>query len=181
MRNASKSKSKFLSLILRHKPDVIGITLDENGWTSIAQLIDKAHLHGVDITLDELHAIIASDDKQRFAMSSDQKRIRANQGHSLKIDLQLQPSIPPKVLYHGTAARNLASIKEQGILKGKRHHVHLSMDQETAFAVGSRYGKPIIIVVDAQRMINDKFIFYQTANAVWLTEFVPAAYLRFDQ
>ena len=180
MRDVSKSKSKFLSLILRHKPELIGIALDEKGWADIEELIDKAQLHGFEITLDELHAIIASNDKQRFAVSSDQKRIRANQGHSVKVDLQLQPSIPPPVLYHGTAERNLASIKAQGILKGKRHHVHLSTDQKTAFAVGSRYGKPIIIVVDTQTMSNNNFIFFQTANEVWLTDFVPAQYLRFD-
>lgn len=180
MIDASKSKSKFLSLLLRHKPEIIGLTLDENGWASIEELINKAQLHGFPITFEELHAIIRSNDKQRFAMSADQRLIRANQGHSLKVDLQLQPSIPPEVLYHGTAERNLASIKVHGILKGKRHHVHLSMDQQTALAVGSRYGKPIIIEVDTQKMIKDNFTFFQTANGVWLTGFVPPQYLCFD-
>jgi putative RNA 2'-phosphotransferase len=181
MANALKSKSKFLSLILRHKPEVIGITLDENGWTGIEELIEKAQLHGFPLSLNELLTIIASNDKQRFALSSDQKRIRANQGHSLEVDLQLQPTIPPEILYHGTAERNIASIKVQGIIKGKRHHVHLSADQHTARAVGSRYGKPIVVGVDTQRMHNDNFVFFQTANGVWLTDIVPARYLVFEK
>jgi putative RNA 2'-phosphotransferase len=181
MADSLKSKSKFLSLILRHKPGVIGITLDENGWTNIEDIISKAQLHGFAISINEIFTIVASDGKQRFALSPDLKRIRANQGHSLQVDLQLQPAIPPEVLYHGTAERNVASIKVKGILKGKRHHVHLSADQETARAVGSRYGKPVVVVVDTRRMLKDNFIFFKTANGVWLTDIVPASYLQFGE
>lgn len=179
MPSANKSKSKFLSLLLRHQPEVIGLTLDENGWAGIRELIEKSSLHHNAITFEELHAIVASDSKQRFALSTDGQRIRASQGHSLNVDLQLQPAVPPVVLYHGTAEKNRSSIEAGGILKGRRHHVHLSSDQETAMAVGRRYGKPMVMAVDSQKMAKDNFAFFKSANGVWLTHFVPPQYLRF--
>jgi putative RNA 2'-phosphotransferase len=180
MTDAFKSKSKFLSLILRHKPETIGLVVDENGWAKVDDLLYKAGKHNFPITIEELHAIIAFNDKQRFVLSADEQFIRASQGHSIPVNLQLQSSIPPAILYHGTAERNIASIQLQGILKGRRHHVHLSSNRQTALAVGSRYGKPVIINVAAHRMFEDGYNFYLSANGVWLTEFVPPRYLQFE-
>ncbi|HEY0057626.1 MAG TPA: RNA 2'-phosphotransferase [Flavisolibacter sp.] len=180
MADLLKSKSKFLSLILRHKPELIGLDLDPNGWASVEDLISKAQLHGSPITVEEMHTIVTFNDKQRFALSPDQKFIRAHQGHSLQVDLQLQPAHPPVILYHGTAERNLKTIKLQGILKGRRHYVHLSASLETAVAVGSRHGKAIVLEIDAQKMMEDNYLFFKTANGVWLTDFVPHQYLRYN-
>src|SRR5215218_10318100 len=128
--------SKFLSLVLRHKPETIGLTLDENGWANTQELIEKANASHRPLTFDRLKAIVDTNDKKRFTFSSDFKKIRASQGHSVKVDLQLKEQTPPAALYHGTAEKNMASIKQHGLLKGQRHHVHLSLDPESARRVG---------------------------------------------
>ena len=171
--------SKFLSLVLRHQPEIIGIALDENGWTKIDTLLNAANAHGHTIDRDRLVKIVRENDKQRFAISNDGLRIRANQGHSIKVELDLSPSVPPRELYHGTVQKFLPSIREQGLLPGSRQHVHLSANRQTAATVGQRRGKPVILLVDAERMSLDDFTFYQSQNGVWLTNHVPASYLHF--
>ena len=170
--------SKFLSLVLRHKPEEIGLNLDAEGWTDVEELLERAQRHGVDLDRDLLEEIVATSDKKRFALSENGSRIRANQGHSVKVDLNLERSIPPSILYHGTARRFLDSIMEQGLIKGKRHHVHLSADIETAYKVGVRHGKPVVLLIDAARMHGEGKEFFLSANGVWLTEHVPVIYLR---
>ena len=174
------STSKFLSLVLRHHPERIGITLDEQGWVEIDDLLAAANQSGRKLTRQLLERVIRENDKQRFAVSSDGTRIRANQGHSVEVDLGLQPIQPPNMLYHGTVARFLDSIQASGLERGSRQYVHLSPDVETARKVGQRRGKPVILVVEAGRMWQDGHSFYQSENGVWLTDAVPAEYLRFE-
>jgi putative RNA 2'-phosphotransferase len=169
--------SKFLSFVLRHKPEAIGIALDEAGWTDVDALLAAAAAHGTRITREELDDIVAFSDKQRFALSPDGKRIRANQGHSVEVDLQLAPATPPERLYHGTVAEFLDSIRAQGLVKGARHHVHLSADEDTAKRVGGRRGKPIVLVVRAGEMAAAGHVFYRSDNGVWLVEHVPPEFL----
>ncbi len=165
--------SKKLSFLLRHRPEAFQLTLDKNGWCSIPALLQAFQSKNIPLTLDLLEKVVAVDDKQRFAFNDTKTKIRANQGHSIPIDLALKNKIPPPLLYHGTAARNLTSIFEKGLLKGNRHHVHLSENIETAQKVGARYGKPVVLTINAAAM-NDKGIdFYQSKNGVWLTKFVP--------
>jgi putative RNA 2'-phosphotransferase len=171
--------SKFLSLVLRHQPEKIGLSLDESGWTSVERLIEASRKHGVEFTLEELHNVVANNDKKRFSLSEDGLLIRANQGHSIEVELGYDPITPPEILYHGTAERFLNSIKQQGLVKGKRHHVHLSADTDTAVKVGQRHGKPVILTVKAGSMEQAGFVFYLSANGVWLTEHVPVQYLGF--
>lgn len=170
--------SKFLSKFLRHKPEMIGIQLDRNGWLDVEELLAACRNHGVSIDRPVLERIVATNDKQRFSFSEDGKKIRANQGHSITVDLNLEPVKPPNRLYHGTAARFFHSIRQKGLVKGKRHHVHLSGDPDTACKVGSRHGKPVIIMVLAKEMDKDGYVFFRSANGVWLTEHVPVQYLR---
>jgi putative RNA 2'-phosphotransferase len=172
--------SKFLSLVLRHDPGRIGVALDDAGWTEVARLLAACAAHGVSITRDELAAIVASSDKQRFALSSDGERIRANQGHSVEVDLQLPPAQPPAMLFHGTVERALASIRNGGLVRGKRHHVHLSPDVETATKVGARRGKPVILTIRAGDMAAAGHVFYRSANGVWLVEHVPPEFIGTD-
>jgi putative RNA 2'-phosphotransferase len=171
--------SKFLSLVLRHQPEKIGLKLDEAGWTPVDELLSRCRDHGVIITRDELREVVANNDKKRFSFNDDGLLIRANQGHSVEVDLGYEPALPPGILYHGTAERFLASIREQGLIKGRRHHVHLSADLETAEKVGRRHGKPVVIRVAAGRMHQDGIVFYLSANGVWLTEHIPVPYLSF--
>lgn len=171
--------SKFMSLVLRHKPEKIGLRLSESGWASVEELIEAARRRGVEFTLEELQNVVASNDKKRFSLSEDGLRIRANQGHSIDVDLGFSPVAPPEILYHGTAERFLTSIKQLGLIKGKRHHVHLSADPDTAAQVGQRHGKPVVLRVEAGRMYLDGFVFYLSANGVWLTESAPVQYLVF--
>lgn len=171
-----KKTSKFLSFILRHQPDDIGLTLDSQGWASITELIEKAKPKA-SLTKDLIKEVVASSDKQRFALSSDGLYIRANQGHSIKVDLGLTPQKPPPVLYHGTASRFVDSIKQEGLKAGQRHHVHLSVDVATATAVGQRYGSPVILKVDAGNMFKQGYTFFLSDNSVWLTKHVPVQYL----
>jgi putative RNA 2'-phosphotransferase len=169
--------SKFLSLVLRHKPEEIGLTLDEQGWADLADLIDRANRRGVALTRELVERIVATNDKKRFALSPDGAKIRANQGHSVEVDLGLEPRQPPELLFHGTATRFLPGIREKGLLPGKRQHVHLSLDEPTAITVGRRHGKPVVLRVRSGEMYRAGHAFYLAANGVWLTERVPLAFL----
>jgi putative RNA 2'-phosphotransferase len=171
--------SKFLSLVLRHEPEKIGLSLDAAGWVSVDDLMAACRQHGKMITFEQLKDVVANNDKQRFSFSADGNLIRANQGHSVAVELGYKPATPPVTLFHGTAVRFLNSIKEHGLLKGQRHHVHLSNDIETATKVGQRHGKPMVLYVNAEQMHHDGFIFYLSTNGVWLTEHVPVQYLVF--
>lgn len=173
--------SKFLSLVLRHRPDTIGLTLDEGGWADIAELIERARKAGVNLTPATIQQIVATSDKQRFSISPDGSCIRANQGHSVPVELGLQETEPPDILYHGTARRNISSIRRDGIRRGKRNHVHLSSDKDTAIKVGVRDGQSIVLTVLAAKMFQDGIRFFISENGVWLTEYVAAEYLLFDQ
>lgn len=173
--------SKFLSLILRHQPEKVGLKLDENGWVDVSQLLTALAKHGHALTQEELETVVFTNDKQRFAFSSDGLRIRANQGHSVEVELAYTPAVPPVVLYHGTAPQFVASIRTQGLLKGQRHHVHLSADTATAQKVGARRGKPVVVTVRADKMHADGHVFYCSENGVWLTEHVPTRYLVWPQ
>ena len=169
--------SKYISLILRHKPEVIGIQLDTHGWADV-----NALLAGISrkypINRDILEEIVQSDEKQRYSFSEDGTKIRANQGHSIQVDVELPVTEPPETLYHGTAQRFAASIEVQGLLPQSRLYVHLSPDPETAEKVGQRHGKPVVYLVDAGQMHRDGYLFYLSANGVWLTKVVPAPYLK---
>ena len=171
--------SKFLSKVLRHAPGIIGIALDESGWTSVDGLIAAANRRGITIDRELLMEVVATNDKRRFSLSEDGSMIRANQGHSVQVDLGLEAVRPPDVLYHGTADRFLASIEAKGLVAGRRHHVHLSLDSQTATKVGSRHGEPVVLTIDAARMWSDGHVFYCSANGVWLTDQVPVDYIRF--
>ena len=171
--------SRFLSLVLRHKPDEAAVTLDSAGWCEIDALIAGARQKGHIFTREEIAAVVASNDKQRFALSDDGLRIRANQGHSVQIDLGLQPETPPDTLFHGTVARFLDAIRREGLRKMSRSHVHLSRDQETAAKVGERRGKAIILRIDARAMHAKGHPFFLSANGVWLVEAVPPEHIHF--
>ncbi len=175
------SKSKFLSLVLRHKPEEIGLVLDQNGWASIDELIALANANGTKLSRPQIESIVANSDKQRFAISPDGTKIRANQGHSVDIALGLAPQTPPEHLYHGTAARFLDSIRASGLHSASRQHVHLSSDLATAEKVGSRHGKPVVLTVESGQMARDGHLFYVSENCVWLTDAVPACYLDLAQ
>lgn len=178
--NDLKKTSKFLSLVLRHQPELINLTLDRNGWASVAELLEKVKTQQINLDFDTLKHIVEHNDKTRFAFSPDYTQIRANQGHSITIDLGLTAEIPPNILFHGTALKNVASIKEKGLIKGERHHVHLSTNQETATKVGMRHGKPTVLIIDAASMVKDGILFYLSENGVWLTDHVPTKYIQFD-
>ncbi|WP_020560758.1 RNA 2'-phosphotransferase [Thiofilum flexile] len=172
-------KGKFLSLILRHEPSKINLTLDQEGWAAVTELLAQLAKHQHALTREELEEIVATNNKKRYSFNQDHTKIRANQGHSLThIDLGLVPQIPPKVLYHGTATRFLGSILEQGLVKGSRQHVHLSSEPSTARKVGMRHGNPVILRVDAEQMQRDGGVFYCSENGVWLTDHVPVQYLQ---
>jgi putative RNA 2'-phosphotransferase len=171
--------SKFLSLVLRHKPEKVGVELDREGWVSVSRLLQALEAHGLPLTPDELREVVRANDKQRFSFSPDGLSIRASQGHSVKVALGYEPSEPPEALYHGTAERFLPSIRRQGLLKGSRHHVHLSEQQATAVAVGRRYGRPVVLTIASGAMHADGRQFFRSANGVWLTEHVPARYITF--
>jgi putative RNA 2'-phosphotransferase len=170
--------SKFLSMVLRHKPENVGIVLDENGWTDVRVLLRQLNAHGQDVSLDVLKHVVDTNEKKRFAFNEDFSRIRANQGHSVAVSLDYAPQEPPAALYHGTAEGFVASILATGLNKRSRHHVHLSTDITTATAVGQRQGKPVVFVVSAGEMHKAGFEFFVSDNHVWLTDHVPAAYLK---
>ncbi len=169
-----KATSKFLSLILRHKPQIVGITLDEHGWAEVDELIRRVK----NLDRATLEQIVATDDKQRYSFSADGKLIRANQGHSVPVDVELEEISPPEILYHGTGEKFSASIKNLGLLKKSRLYVHLSSDIDTAEKVGRRHGVPKIFLVESGKMFVDGFKFFRSVNGVWLTEHVPAKYLK---
>ncbi|GAA5511049.1 RNA 2'-phosphotransferase [Novipirellula caenicola] len=174
--------SKFLSLVLRHQPEIVGMTLDEEGWLDIHELISAANARGTPLSLELVHEVVATNDKKRFALSDDGRRIRANQGHSVsRVDLNLNPQTPPDTLFHGTVAAFIESIRASGLQKRSRNHVHLSADESTATKVGSRRGKPIILRVNTAAMHHDGHRFYRSANGVWLVDAVPVEYLKFPQ
>jgi len=170
--------SKLLSLVLRHKPEEIGLTLDKQGWADVDDLIDKINSNTDYVTdMGELERVVASSDKQRFTFNDDKTKIRANQGHSIPVDLALEPTEPPKTLYHGTAVKNVDIIRDQGITRRNRQYVHLSSDQATATKVGQRHGKPIILVIDSESMYRDGLDFIISKNKVWLTDYVDPKYI----
>jgi len=173
-------KSKFLSFVLRHKPDAICLNLDENGWADIEELIKKTNASDEVTLLNRalIQEIVDTNDKKRFVISEDGKNIRANQGHSIDVDLQLKQVTPPEFLYHGTATRFLDSILKEGLKPQQRQHVHLSTDIETATAVGQRYGKPVILTIKALLMYEQGFMFYRSENGVWLTNKVEPFFLQ---
>lgn len=168
--------SKFIALILRHKPEAIGITLDEHGWANVQELIAgiaKTH----DFNMDILEEIVRTDNKQRYSFNEDKTLIRANQGHSILVDVELEEKEPPTELWHGTGEKYVSSIDVQGLLPKSRLYVHLSKDKETATKVGQRHGKLVLYVVKAADMYRDGYKFYLSKNGVWLTKEVPAKYL----
>jgi putative RNA 2'-phosphotransferase len=175
----TKNLSKFLSLVLRHQPQTIGLQLDENGWASTATLLQRLNAHGKQADLATLKEIVAQNDKQRFRFNEDFTQIRANQGHSIDIELALPPATPPDRLFHGTATKNIASIQEKGLLKGSRQHVHLSAQSETAIKVGQRHGTPIVLTIKTKEMAEAGILFYVSDNGVWLTDHVAARYIEF--
>ena len=169
--------SKFISFLLRHKPEAVGLSLDPNGWVSIQALLDAANDHGHLITRELLDEVVATNDKKRFSYSPDGRMIRANQGHSIDVDLELQPLEPPATLYHGTVARSLNAIQRSGLQKRKRLQVHLSATVEIAKRVGGRRGKPVVLSIDAEKMHRDGYLFFLSQNGVWLTDSVPWNYI----
>jgi putative RNA 2'-phosphotransferase len=171
--------SRFLSLVLRHEPERIGLVLDSNGWANVDQLLHRLEAHGHAITLDQLREVVDTSDKKRFALSGDERRIRANQGHSIReVDLKLQPQVPPVRLFHGTADRFLESIRMSGLKPLSRNHVHLSADVDVAVNVGRRHGKPLVLMVSAAAMAAQGHLFYLSDNGVWLTEFVGPEFIE---
>jgi putative RNA 2'-phosphotransferase len=173
--------SKFLSYVLRHRPDAIGLTLEDGGWVDVDALLQALGVAGKPVTRELLEDVVRTNDKQRFAFSADGIKIRASQGHSIEVDLGLKAVSPPDTLYHGTARRFLDSILSSGLQPQKRHHVHLSLDEQTALRVGQRHGKPIIFRVDSGAMHADGHTFFLSANGVWLTAHVPPSYLQLLQ
>lgn len=174
-------KSKFLSLVLRHEPERIGLTLDSQGWARVEELLVLANQHGVSLSRAALDEIVATNEKRRFALSEDGLCIRASQGHSIEVDLKLTPRRPPDWLFHGTARRFLDSIRRDGLVKMSRQHVHLSADEATALQVGQRHGKPVVLQIDAATMSADGKLFYLSANHVWLVDAVLPRYLTFPE
>ncbi|VEJ55662.1 RNA 2'-phosphotransferase [Pragia fontium] len=170
--------SKFLSYILRHQPEAIGITLDANGWAHIDILITHSNQNGEFLTRELIEEIVSTSDKKRFTISDDGLKIRAAQGHSTKqVDVNHTEQIPPEFLYHGTATRFIDSIKQQGLIAGERHYVHLSADEQTAISVGKRHGKPVVLKIKALLMYQQGFKFYLADNGVWLTQSVPIRFI----
>ena len=169
--------SKLISLVLRHQPEKLGLTLDSHGWADTKALVEAINaIQPFD--MEQLERIVRTDDKQRYAFSPDKARIRANQGHSIPVDLELTPRTPPAILWHGTGERFVSGIMREGLKPMDRQYVHLSADPDTAMKVGRRHGKPVLFTVDAARMAGDGLLFYLSENGVWLTDAVPAKYLK---
>lgn len=170
---------KFLSLILRHSPETIGIKLDENGWADVSELLHGINCLGRKINMNILEEIVANNNKKRYSFNFDKTKIRANQGHSIPVDVELKAVNPPSILYHGTADRFYEDIRKNGLQRQSRNHVHLSSDEETAIIVGRRHGRPAVLSIDAEAMHDAGYIFYLSENGVWLTDHVPANYIKF--
>ena len=175
----AKSVSKFLSLVLRHSPETIELKLDENGWPDVDELIEKCNKKRKTLNSELLDYVVENNDKKRFAFNEDKTKIRASQGHSISVELDLAETEPSEFLYHGTVAKFLENIKKEGLQKMSRQHVHLSKDSETAIKVGSRRGVAQILTVRSGEMFKDGFKFYLSENNVWLTDEVPAKYIEF--
>lgn len=169
--------SKFLSLVLRHKPEEIGIALDKNGWANIHQLILLSNQAGVALDEATILEVVSRSDKQRFAISDNGVNIRANQGHSISVDLEFISLIPPEFLLHGTAIRFLDSILTKGLSRMNRQHVHLTENPDSAMVVGARYGQPVLLRIDSNGMSNEGHIFYKSENGVWLVDAVPPEFI----
>ncbi|MCU0491642.1 MAG: RNA 2'-phosphotransferase [Chloroflexaceae bacterium] len=169
--------SKYLAKVLRHEPERVGLTLQSGGWVHVDVLLAALARHNFVLSRAELEEMVAWNPKQRFSFDETGTRIRANQGHSVAVDLELEPTEPPTLLYHGTATQNVSAIQREGLKKMNRHHVHLSADVETAHRVGARHGKPVIFAVDAAALHAAGVCFYRSANGVWLVEAVPPEYL----
>jgi putative RNA 2'-phosphotransferase len=178
MNDPFTKESKFLSLVLRHKPETLGVTLDEQGWASVENLVTSSRNCDIAFSRKLLSDIVANCNKQRFQFNEDKSMIRCHQGHSLDIKLGLNETEPPDELFHGTATRFLESILAEGLKKKSRHHVHLSSDIDTARAVGSRYGKVIILRISAREMFKEGHVFYLSGNGVWLTDSVPSEFIK---
>lgn len=177
-KNKNDELSIFISLILRHKPEVVGIKVDKYGYVNVVELIGCINKHGKHtIDIERLDNIVKEDINNRYSYNDDKTKIMANQGHSFPIDLGLLPTKPPKYLYHGTASRFVESIMKEGIKKGSRTHVHLSTTIEKALTVGNRHGESVLLTVDAEKMYNDGYDFFISKNKVWLTDFVPKEYI----
>lgn len=181
MKNDIKKVSKFLSLLLRHRPEAIGLKLDDCGWAEIDELIGLSRESKHPMNHELIKAVVANNDKQRFSISDDGKFIRANQGHSIPVDLNLKPIKPPEILFHGTTTRFLSNIFSQGLVKRQRQHVHLSATKDTANSVGIRHGKPVILIVAAQRMHDQGYEFFQSKNGVWLTDHIPPEFFTQEE
>lgn len=175
-KEAHVSASKFLALVLRHKPEEIGISLDEHGWADVNELV-QGMPKGMNFSFDMLEKIVATDSKQRYSFNEDHSLIRANQGHSIEVDVELEQKTPPPVLYHGTGEKYATSIEESGLIPKSRLYVHLSSDFETAIQVGARHGSPVVYAVDAAAMHEHGHALFLSRNGVWLTKNVPAEYL----
>ncbi|EJF52204.1 RNA:NAD 2'-phosphotransferase [Saprospira grandis DSM 2844] len=170
--------SKFLSLILRHRPELLGLSLEAGGWLDVEQLLAAAKAHNKELDRELLEEVVCKNNKKRFAFNAEKTKIRASQGHSVDIELGYRAQAPPEILYHGTAQHFLDNILKEGLLKMDRHQVHLSADISTAENVGRRHGKLVLLVVQAQKMQAAGYAFYQSANGVWLTDTVPPEYLQ---
>ena len=175
----AKNTSKFISLILRHNPQVVGITLDEHGWADVKELIAGINrTEGHHLDMDLLEEIVRTDEKRRYSFNEDHTLIRANQEHSIPVDVELEKKTPPDTLWHGTGEKYVSSIDERGLIPKSRLYVHLSSDEETARKVGSRHGRPVIYQVDCRKMTEDGYQFFLSANHIWLTREVPVRYLK---
>ena len=171
-----QSISRYMSLILRHKPEVIGITIDEHGWANVEELIQGIAKNNPGFNKEILEEIVQTDNKQRYSFNDDKTLIRANQGHSIPVDVELEEKEPPKILYHGTGEKYIASIDQNGLIPKSRLYVHLSKDVETAKAVGKRHGKEVVYSINSEQMYKDGYKFYLSKNGVWLTKRVPMKY-----
>ncbi|WP_205511658.1 RNA 2'-phosphotransferase [Longitalea arenae] len=180
MEKQIKNIGKFLSLVLRHEPQHMGLTLNEEGWASVPELIEKFNQRGVRLDFAMLQLVVDTNDKKRFSFNEDKTRIRASQGHTVEVDLNLPEQTPPEFLYHGAADKYINAIRQHGLQKMKRHHVHLTADIETARQVGQRRGRPVILVIKALALHEQGHKFYLSANGVWLTDFVPPAFILFE-
>ena len=175
-----KRISKFLSLVLRHSPETINLNMDENGWVEIEQLINNGKKYkNINLNKDLIEDIVKNNDKQRFTLDDSKKRIRANQGHSINVDLELESKIPPNILYHGTTERFLDSILKDGLKPMSRQHVHLSSTKDTAINVGKRHGKPVVLIIDSEKMDEEGYEFFLSKNDVWLVRYVPSKFIKY--
>lgn len=173
-----KRISKFMSYVLRHRPDAIALNMNPQGWVDLDELIEKMNQKGYTVDVATIQTVVAENNKQRFKLDLEGRRIRANQGHSIAVDVELEQKTPPSILYHGSAQKNEGSILKEGLKKMNRQHVHLSSDIATAKQVGGRHGKPVVFVVRCDEMVADGLTFYLSENQVWLTTSVDSKYIE---